>query len=142
MCSQTPLATVSCAIRSSLLQEACTDGLKPLWQQLCFRSCHLASNLNTHHENMLALQALVEHYSAAGHPEVVERAVLHMDVASLDLNQVSPSASPPAPPGLGVSKILMLSLCLIMSCLSWLISLSKQWSIILDLYLACRWDNG
>ena len=34
------------------------------------------------------LQALVEHYSGAGQPEVVERAVLHMDVASLDLNQV------------------------------------------------------
>lgn len=33
-------------------------------------------------------QALVEHYSGAGQPEVVERAVLHMDVASLDLNQV------------------------------------------------------
>ena len=36
-------------------------------------------------------QALVEHYSGTGQPEVVERAVLHMDVASLDLNQVHPT---------------------------------------------------
>lgn len=37
----------------------------------------------------LVLQALVEHFSANGQPEAVERAVLHMDIASLDLNQVS-----------------------------------------------------
>lgn len=48
----------------------------------------------THLNSMFAQQALVEHYSAAGQPEVVEQAVLHMDVASLDLNQVSSSASP------------------------------------------------
>ncbi|KAL0048183.1 hypothetical protein WJX82_009442 [Trebouxia sp. C0006] len=34
------------------------------------------------------MQALVEHFSGAGQPEAVERAVLHMDIASLDLNQV------------------------------------------------------
>ncbi len=34
-------------------------------------------------------QALVEHFSGAGQPEAVERAVLHMDIASLDLNQVT-----------------------------------------------------
>ena len=37
------------------------------------------------------LQALVEHFIAAGQPQAVERAVLHMDIASLDLNQVSSS---------------------------------------------------
>ncbi len=36
-----------------------------------------------------ALQALVEHYSAAGAPQAVEQAVLHMDIASLDINQAS-----------------------------------------------------
>ncbi|KAL0030409.1 hypothetical protein WJX79_001821 [Trebouxia sp. C0005] len=34
------------------------------------------------------MQALVEHFSGHGQPEAVERAVLHMDIASLDLNQV------------------------------------------------------
>ncbi|KAA6422788.1 MAG: hypothetical protein FRX49_07323 [Trebouxia sp. A1-2] len=33
-------------------------------------------------------EALVEHFSGHGQPEAVERAVLHMDIASLDLNQV------------------------------------------------------
>ena len=37
----------------------------------------------------LVLQALVEHFSANGQLEAVEKAVLHMDIASLDLNQVS-----------------------------------------------------
>ena len=31
----------------------------------------------------------MEHFSANGQPEAVERAVLHMDIASLDLNQVA-----------------------------------------------------
>ena len=35
------------------------------------------------------VQALVEHFSQKGQPEAVEKAVLHMDIASLDLNQVS-----------------------------------------------------
>ena len=34
-------------------------------------------------------QALVEHFSQKGQPEAVEKAVLHMDITSLDLNQVS-----------------------------------------------------
>lgn len=46
-----------------------------------------ANHLLYESESVL-LQALVEHYSGAGQPDVVERAVLHMDVASLDLNQV------------------------------------------------------
>ena len=37
----------------------------------------------------LVAQALVEHFSGHGQPEAVERAVLHMDIASLDLNQVT-----------------------------------------------------
>lgn len=37
------------------------------------------------------VQALVEHFSGHGQPEAVERAVLHMDIASLDLNQVTAS---------------------------------------------------
>ena len=35
------------------------------------------------------MQALVEHFSQKGQPEAVEKAVLHMDIASLDLNQVN-----------------------------------------------------
>ena len=35
------------------------------------------------------LQALVEHCSASGMPEAVERCVLHLDIASLDIHQVS-----------------------------------------------------
>lgn len=31
----------------------------------------------------------MEHYSAAGAPQVVEQAVLHMDIASLDIHQAS-----------------------------------------------------
>lgn len=38
---------------------------------------------------MGVVQALVEHFSQKGQPEAVEKAVLHMDIASLDLNQVS-----------------------------------------------------
>ncbi|KAL3136710.1 hypothetical protein ABBQ38_005943 [Trebouxia sp. C0009 RCD-2024] len=34
------------------------------------------------------MQALVEHFSQKGQPDAVEKAVLHMDIASLDLNQV------------------------------------------------------
>lgn len=34
------------------------------------------------------MQALVEHFVAAGQPEEVERCVLKMDLLSLDLNQV------------------------------------------------------
>ncbi len=41
---------------------------------------------------LLVVQALVEHFSGAGQPEAVERAVLHMDIASLDLNQVTASS--------------------------------------------------
>ena len=41
---------------------------------------------------LFVTQALVEHFSGAGQPEAVERAVLHMDIASLDLNQVTASA--------------------------------------------------
>ena len=36
------------------------------------------------------MQALVEHYVAAGQPELVEQCVLKMDIMSLDLNQVGP----------------------------------------------------
>ena len=36
------------------------------------------------------VQALVEHFSQKGQPDAVEKAVLHMDIASLDLNQVTP----------------------------------------------------
>ena len=35
------------------------------------------------------VQALVEHCSALGRPDRVERCVLHLDVTSLDLDQVS-----------------------------------------------------
>ena len=55
------------------------------------------------------VQALVEHFSANGHPEAVERAVLHMDIASLDLNQVrsllfhKATISPEAPFTIAVS---------------------------------------
>lgn len=35
------------------------------------------------------VQAFVEHYAAAGAPDVVQRAVLHMDIPSLDFNQVA-----------------------------------------------------
>ena len=35
------------------------------------------------------MQALVEHYVAAGQPELVEQCVLKMDIMSLDLNQAS-----------------------------------------------------
>ena len=31
----------------------------------------------------------MEHYSAAGAPQAVEQAVLHMDIASLDIHQAS-----------------------------------------------------
>ncbi|KAK9804391.1 hypothetical protein WJX72_010740 [[Myrmecia] bisecta] len=34
------------------------------------------------------MQALVEHFSRSGRPDAVERCVLHMDIASLDFNQV------------------------------------------------------
>ena len=37
---------------------------------------------------LLISQALVEHCSALGRPERVERCVLHLDVLSLDLDQV------------------------------------------------------
>ena len=44
----------------------------------------------------MVLQALVEHFSQKGQPDTVEKAVLHMDIASLDLNQVrQPQAAPP-----------------------------------------------
>ncbi|KAL4418863.1 hypothetical protein ABPG77_002930, partial [Micractinium sp. CCAP 211/92] len=36
------------------------------------------------------MQALVEHFAAAGRPEAVERCVLKMDLLSLDLNQLIP----------------------------------------------------
>eukprot|EP00887_Chlorella_sp_A99_P007106 scaffold2.g7106.t1 len=36
------------------------------------------------------MQALVEHYVALGQPEQVERIVLHLDILSLDLNQLIP----------------------------------------------------
>lgn len=35
------------------------------------------------------VQAFVEHYATAGAPDVVQRAVLHMDIPSLDFNQVA-----------------------------------------------------
>lgn len=34
------------------------------------------------------MQALVEHFAAAGAPQRVERVVLHLSIASLDLDQV------------------------------------------------------
>jgi hypothetical protein len=34
------------------------------------------------------MQALVEHFAAKGEPERVERCVLHLSIASLDLDQV------------------------------------------------------
>jgi len=34
------------------------------------------------------MQALVEHYSAKGWLQRVEQCVLHMDISSLDFNQV------------------------------------------------------
>lgn len=40
-----------------------------------------------------ALQELVDHCAKQGKPEVVEAAVTHMDVSSLDLNQVGPSVA-------------------------------------------------
>lgn len=44
----------------------------------------------------MVVQALVEHFSQKGQPDAVEKAVLHMDIASLDLNQVSqPHTAPP-----------------------------------------------
>lgn len=43
------------------------------------------------------MQALVEHFAAAGRPEAVERCVLKMDLLSLDLNQVRSLASPVIP---------------------------------------------
>lgn len=35
------------------------------------------------------VQVLVEHYAAAGAPDIIQRAVLHMDIPSLDFNQVA-----------------------------------------------------
>ena len=39
------------------------------------------------------MQALVEHYSSKGWLQRVEQCVLHMDISSLDFNQVLPSNS-------------------------------------------------
>ena len=40
------------------------------------------------------VQALVEHFSEKGQPDIVERCVVHMDIASLDLNQVIYTLAP------------------------------------------------
>lgn len=34
------------------------------------------------------MQELVDHCARQNHPEIVEAAVMHLDIASLDLNQV------------------------------------------------------
>ena len=59
-----------------------------------------------------ALQALVEHFSQKGQPDAVERAVLHMDIASLDLNQVS-CPTPARPPLLTSCDCTHAPLCLV-----------------------------
>ena len=71
---------------------AALPGILQLWQKVCssvnsegtYRGGSFSGLLR-----VLALQALVEHYSAAGAPQAVEQAVLHMDIASLDIHQAS-----------------------------------------------------
>ena len=74
------------------LLQPCQGPCLQLWQE---ESSPVDSKGSLHRQSLEvrppspALQALVEHYSAAGAPQAVEQAVLHMDIASLDIHQAS-----------------------------------------------------